>query len=308
MSERDWIPAHRRLFKGAKKGWPRAVRFILLELCHEARPTNGVLEFPVEWDTLTAVHDRIGGSRKEIRVALAKLQETDSTGTQVIQIERDQTEHRLKIVKWDSWSGPKSSAERVEAHRKRIVKNATALQAFPDVTPTGEDRREEYRREESATPSPVQEESQSQTRLRSVPPPPPESGADPEILTLAAAIRAEAKLAHCCDPRDLAERALPVAGRKPTAWLLQAVKDAAAVTPPGEQAHATLRRLWGFLRAARAPWQEHAEKLEAKSGPAYREDDDPVTIQRLRRMPQRLTAQDQPVSLAELAGKLKQGA
>lgn len=84
MTERDWVPCHRRLLKGAKKGWPRAVRFILLELCHEARPTDGVLDFPPEWDSLTAVHDRIGGNRKEIRVALAKLQETDSDGLQVI--------------------------------------------------------------------------------------------------------------------------------------------------------------------------------------------------------------------------------
>jgi hypothetical protein len=193
MSERDWIPAHRRLFKGAKKGWPRAVRFILLELCHEARPTNGVLEFPVEWDTLTAVHDRLGGNRKEIRVALAKLQETDATGTQVIQIERDQTEHRLKIVKWDSWSGPKSGAERTEDYRKREVEKRTASQPVNDVTPTGSDSTGQERRgsDAHARGGPSEQSGISERHLKSVPPPPPDpepsEAAAPSAGTLVAA-------------------------------------------------------------------------------------------------------------------------
>lgn len=173
MNERDWIPAHRRLFKGAKKGWPRAVRFVFLELCHEARVTNGVLEFPPDWDTLTAVHDRIGGDRKEIRKALTILQIPDATGAQVVQIERDATEHRLKIVKWESWVGPKSAAERMQTHRERIVKIPNASRADSGVTPTGKDSREQER-ETRAREAEVREEPPSVVRLKSVPPLPPD--------------------------------------------------------------------------------------------------------------------------------------
>lgn len=74
-----------------------------------------------------------------------------------------------------------------------------------------------------------------------------------EVLELASAIRSEPALRSCCDPLVISERALPVMTKQRLSWLLQAVKDAASCTPPGEQAHMTLKRLWGFLRAAKAP-------------------------------------------------------
>lgn len=169
MNERDWVPCHRRLLKGAKKGLPRAVRFVLLELCHEARPTGGILEFPPEWETLTAVHDRIGGNRKEIRKALTVFQIPDADGLQVIQIERDETKHRLKIVKWGSWAGPKSGAERNEDYKKRHVANSNASPSVSEVTPTVQENREQERRGSGARAS--EEPRTSERRLKSVPPP-----------------------------------------------------------------------------------------------------------------------------------------
>jgi len=192
MNEQDWIPAHRRLFKGAKKGLPRAVRFVLLELCHEARPTQGVLHLPPEWDTISAVHDRIGGNRKEIRLALEILQIPDSTGSQVLQIVRVATEHRLEIVKWDEWVGPKSSTERSHLSRTRAADSnkhaqltkaktlhavASSLQGNPNATPRVEESRIEERRSDAREDSP-REEIRSQTQIRvvpSAPPAPPES-------------------------------------------------------------------------------------------------------------------------------------
>lgn len=260
MTERDWVPCHRRLLKGAKKGWPRAVRFILLELCHEARPTDGTLEFPVEWDTLTAVHDRLGGDRKEIRKALTFLQIPDATGAQVIQIERDETKHRLKIVKWETWSGPKSGAERVELHRKRALEKRETLQAPRDVTPTGSDSTGSDRREESSA-APVE------VKTRSNRPPPPPPHPDPDIDAVAESIRREPRLvAVHYEAKELAERAMPVGLRKPVSWLQKAVGEAARDTPSGEPGHLTHKRVAVYLERARAPREE-----EKPPGIQYRE-------------------------------------
>lgn len=112
-------------------------------------------------------------------------------------------------------------------------------------------------------------------------------GFDLEVLELARAIRSEPALAHCCDPLVIAERALPVGKRRPVAWLLQAVSDAASKTPPGEQAHMTLNRLWGFLKHAKAPRVED----KPPKPPAHVDDTDPAAVARIRRGPKRVTAQ-----------------
>lgn len=114
------------------------------------------------------------------------------------------------------------------------------------------------------------------------------AGYDLEILELARAIRAEPKLRSCCDPLEVATRAMPVGNRKPLAWMLAAVADAAAKTPPGEQAHVTLARLVGFLKHAKAPKVEE----KPRKPPAHVDSDDRATVERIRRGPKRMAFND----------------
>ena len=120
----DWVPFHRNLAEGSKKGLPRGVRFVLLELSLKARPKGGVINLPAQWTTLKAVHDLIGGSRKEIDEALLEFTKPDEDGVAPIKIVKDLTRHTLIISKWREWAGGKSSTERVQKHRD-AKKNAT---------------------------------------------------------------------------------------------------------------------------------------------------------------------------------------
>lgn len=293
MNERDWIPAHRRLFKGAKKGLPRAIRFVLLELCHEARPTYGVLDFPPEWDTLTAVHDRIGGNRREIRKALVVFQEADETGTPVIKVERDRTHHRLEIVKWDSWSGPKSGTERSQLSRER---SSDRVRTENDPNPVR--TRTELEQKEPRQP----EFEPKTTGLRSVLGPPPDNAAQqteqqrtlanakalhgssdatptgeerrrqerrgegdatsdrflaassPELGALLARMRRHPILVGL--PHDrIAEQQLGFMVSKGVklGWVLDAIDECAAKCPDGLTAEARQAKLVGFMRHAKPP-------------------------------------------------------
>lgn len=147
----DWIPFHSRLCDGPKKSWPRAARFILLELALKARGTRGVIDFPASWDLLKAVHDLIGGDRREIRKALTLFQIRDDLGQTIIEIDRDVSKLSLRITKWEQWAGPKSGAERQAAYKEN--KRLAECQRHPpvtEVTPTVHNSTEHNRRESDA--------------------------------------------------------------------------------------------------------------------------------------------------------------
>lgn len=141
----DWVPFHKRLAKGPKKSIPRGIRFVLLELSLEARATHGVIDLPLEWDTVEAVQDLLGGDRREVRKALQIFSLRDSTGVGTIEIIKDATRHRIVVTKWEEWAGPKSSTDRVRAHRenKKLEDNETlhAVSKETEETPyiTGQD-------------------------------------------------------------------------------------------------------------------------------------------------------------------------
>lgn len=118
MSE-EWVPFQERLAKGAKRSIPRGVRFVLLELSLEARSKSGVIHLPLEWSTEKAVHDLLGGNRREIVAALKVFTKPDEDGVAPIEIVRDPTRHRLVVSKWAVWAGPKSSTQRVREMRAR---------------------------------------------------------------------------------------------------------------------------------------------------------------------------------------------
>lgn len=157
----DWVPCHRRLVSGRKKAWPRAVRFVLLELSLEARATGGVIEFPPEWTTLDAVHDLLGGDRRELSRALKLFEVRDEFEQPTIEIERDLLRHRLKITKWREHAGPRRGSERTADWRARKKNEElqessrhTPFSAVTGVTPRGEEITKHKRTGEASAPLP----------------------------------------------------------------------------------------------------------------------------------------------------------
>jgi hypothetical protein len=116
-------------------------------------------------------------------------------------------------------------------------------------------------------PSPYPEQSQTRTREASGDHP------DPEVQKLVAAIEAEPKFRAIPPPdiRALAVRAMPEGNRKPIAWHMNSIQEAAADTPTGELAHLTQKRLRAYLDRSKAPEKRTEDK--APSGPAYRDFD-----------------------------------
>jgi hypothetical protein len=175
MNGGDWVPFHKRLAKGPKKSIPRGIRFVLLELSLESRANHGVLDLPVEWDTVSAIHDLLGGDLREIRKALQIFSLPDSTGVPTLEIIKDAVRHRVVLTKWEDWAGPKTSTERVRDHREnQRLAVAKTFHRETDVTPTGQDITEQNKREREAPAR------QSSARLKSVPPPPPDPVETPE--------------------------------------------------------------------------------------------------------------------------------
>lgn len=60
-----WTPFHEELRQGAKRGLSRATRFIFLELSLESREGCGWIRSPVGMTDLDALHDILGGNKKE---------------------------------------------------------------------------------------------------------------------------------------------------------------------------------------------------------------------------------------------------
>lgn len=239
----DWIPAHRRLFRGPKRALPRGVRFVLLELSLEARQTQGRLDLPVGWETLDAVHDLLGGNRDEIEAALFAFM-----GDAII-VERTGTAHTLTIAKWDEWAGPKTGAERQRDFRDRHRVTGPALQPVTPVTPTEEKRTGENitgEEKRSAAARPGGSEAPSQ-----------------DHATFVAKLRSLPKLSDL-DVEDLAGlcvQRVALAGAK-VEWVLQSLQEANDKSQRGEQSHVRHSRVVGFIRASKAPKQTEAPKSE----------------------------------------------
>lgn len=124
-----WVKFHDKLCKGAKRGLPRAVRFVFMELCLEARPGRGVMSLPVGMPDLDALHDVLGGNRKEIADALKALTTIPKATADepepraMIEIDGEDGARRLTIPSWEAWNSgqetPGSSTARSRRHRQR---------------------------------------------------------------------------------------------------------------------------------------------------------------------------------------------
>ncbi len=114
----SWIPFHDGLRKGAKRGIPRAVRFIYLELAQESRPYHGRLPLPIGFkNDVDAVHDVLGGSKREIAKALELLTRSDDEGSAMISIEGEPGQRCLVVCAFDRWVRADTSTERTRKWR-----------------------------------------------------------------------------------------------------------------------------------------------------------------------------------------------
>lgn len=144
----EWIKFHAELTKGAKRGLPRSVRFVYLELSLLARPGSGSIDLATGMTDCAAVSDMLGGNSREVREAVALLSAGDDP---MIRFEGPKDRRRLIIVAWERWNErPGRSTERVQRHRNAHVTRYTPVTNGDETAaersgnaPRGEKRREE---------------------------------------------------------------------------------------------------------------------------------------------------------------------
>lgn len=155
-----WVKFHAELCEGAKRGLPRAVRFIFMELSIKARTGRGSLELPVGMSDLDALQDVLGGDRREVKEALRAL--TAGPDPMVV-LDGEERARTLVIPSWGRWNAgateaPGASTERSRRHRAAVAghgngeatgrqrplhDDATVEQRAGNDRPSGEKRREE---------------------------------------------------------------------------------------------------------------------------------------------------------------------
>lgn len=123
-----WTPFHDELRQGAKRGLPRAVRFIFLELSLACRKGRGSVRLPVGMDDVDAVQDLLGGRRSEIEEALQMLTVPlpgEEDGQPMIVLDGPERARTIRIPCWSRWVGnketPGASAIRMRRMRERVA-------------------------------------------------------------------------------------------------------------------------------------------------------------------------------------------
>jgi hypothetical protein len=114
-----WVKFHDELRRGAKRGIPRAYRFVLLELSLEARPGRGAIDLPLGMSDTEGVCDILGGNRREILDALKLF----TAGPDPVILFQDSNRGRQVVIpswsKWNSVESAGSSTQRSRRHRRR---------------------------------------------------------------------------------------------------------------------------------------------------------------------------------------------
>lgn len=192
-----WVKFHEELRRGAKRGLPRAVRFVFLELCLEARPGRGAMDLPVGMNDLDALHDVLGGNRKEISDAvrllttIPKATSDEPEPRAMIELTGEEGARRLTIPSWEAWNSqyerPGSSTER---SRKSRASRAGGSGESPLRTADDDERNDEATamqrslHDDATTPQRGGNDRATQHRgeerreeeIRSDPPYPPQAG------------------------------------------------------------------------------------------------------------------------------------
>ena len=205
----SWVKFHGELRQGAKRGLPRAVRFVYLELCHEARAGRGVVPLPVGMGDLEGLQDLLGGDRSEVKRALALL---TSGSDPLLTLSGPDGERSIVVVSWAKWNAgavepPGASTARSQRHREACNGDATAV-AW-GVQRSGNGDATVMQRSGNAR------SSVDQIRSDQIPDPPvvPRGGTEPEVGSLEAALVASVAATKPKKPKasvaDRAKRGTP---------------------------------------------------------------------------------------------------
>lgn len=119
----EWVKFWSALCEGDKRGLPRATRFIFLELSLKARKLRGDIVLPIGMTDHDAVHDLIGGNRRELEVALGictkPIDPTDPTCRPMLRFHGPKERRILTVESWQEWNAIDDSSERVEKFRAK---------------------------------------------------------------------------------------------------------------------------------------------------------------------------------------------
>lgn len=272
MSSSEWVKFRASLTKGAKRSLPRATRFIFLELALLARDRSGEILLAPGMKDVDAVHDLLGGNRREVADALRQLG-TVLPGDEdpLVAFVDDGHARYLVIPSWNRENAPPkekpgASTERSRRHRANAHATAVAppfrpplLTAATDQQRTGDDRSSgEERREEKNAPS--ERVARAHARL-------PDGHLTADAI--AAELAAHHRLAQLATDPEFPSTLLSRAMGKGTKaeWLADAIADAAADTPAGEQAHATMKRVRAYCDRARPPRRDGDEARPLATDP-----------------------------------------
>lgn len=113
-----WVRFHEEITQGAKRGIKRALRFIYMELSLEAHKskTRGKILLAKGMNDLDAVHDAIGGDRREIAAALREF--TGGNDPSLVFETLGTGESYLIVIHWHKWNpNADLSTPRVKRHR-----------------------------------------------------------------------------------------------------------------------------------------------------------------------------------------------
>lgn len=157
----DWVRFHSEIRRGAKKGIPRAERFVYMELSQEARANGGYITLPVDRQDLDAVCELLGGDREEVLEAVRRF--TKGPDPSLI-FEGPKHRRILRVVHWLKWntrpepSGASTPRSQKSRALKAAVKPRNQVAAEPrngfPVTETLKPRTGEFGESMESTPKP----------------------------------------------------------------------------------------------------------------------------------------------------------
>lgn len=157
-----WVAVYEKLMSGRKRGLPRATRFVYLEIVMKARPFGGSLPLPPNFKTdVDAVHDIVGGNRREVDQALQLLTVAVPGDQPMLRLEGDAEQRFLVVVSFAKWCRGDHSTERVRKFREKQRETFPTPAAERNVSSAVpeternvlEKKREEQKREEPPTPT-----------------------------------------------------------------------------------------------------------------------------------------------------------